>query len=87
MKRKRFYQGNYTTRGIMSTLNYLCKHDVSDEDCYKCIKHGIVFRCPDGCPDFADVRADMTQDQLAERKRLMDMLGRKDPFELGESNR
>ena len=71
----------------MSTLNYLCKNDISDEDCYKCIEHGIVLRCPNGCPDFKDVRADMTKEELSERKKLLDMLGRTDPFELGEANR
>lgn len=70
----------------MSTLNYLCKHDISDEDCYKCIKKGIVLRCPSSCPDFEDVRADMSKAQLDERQKLMDVLGRTDPFELGEPN-
>ncbi len=70
----------------MSTLNYLCKHDVSDEDCYKCIKHGIVFKCPPRCPDFYDIRQDMSKEGLEERARLMKQLGRTDPFELGEPN-
>ncbi len=70
----------------MNTLNYLCKYDVSDEDCYKCVKHGIVFKCPSGCPDFADVRADMSKEMLEDRARLMKQLGRTDPFELGEPN-
>ena len=63
----------------MSTLNYLCKHDISDEDCYKCLKHGIVFKCPEDCPDFDDVRADMSPAILAERERLMKILGVTDP--------
>lgn len=62
----------------MSTLNYLCKHDVSDDDCYKCMKNGIVFRCPENCPDFDDVRQDMSKEMLAERERLMKILGIKD---------
>lgn len=70
----------------MSTLNYLCRNDISDDDCYKCIKHGIVFKCPKACPDFADVRADMSKEVLEERTRLMKQLGRTDPFELGEPN-
>lgn len=62
----------------MNTLNYLCKHDVSDDDCYKCTKHGIVYRCPVGCPDFDDVRKDMSPAMLKERERLMKILGVKD---------
>lgn len=70
----------------MSTLNYLCKHDISDDDCYKCIKHGIVFKCPKACPDFEDVRKDMSKEVLEERAKLMEQLGRTDSFELGEPN-
>ena len=62
----------------MTTLNYLCEHDVSDEDCYKCMKHGIVFGCPADCPDFKDVRDSMTPEMKAERERLMKILGVKD---------
>lgn len=70
----------------MSTLNYLCKNDISEDDCYKCIKHGITFKCPSNCPDFADVRADMTEEQLKARQNLMELLGMSDPFKLGETN-
>ena len=59
-------------------LNYLCENDVSDEDCFKCIIHGIKFRCPDDCPDFKDVRSGMSEEMLAERERLMKILGRTD---------
>lgn len=62
----------------MSTLNYLCENDVSDDDCYKCVVHGILFGCPKDCPDFADARKRMTKEQLAERERLMAILGVKD---------
>lgn len=57
------------------TLNYLCENDVSDEDCYKCYKRGIIFGCPPNCPDFKDARAQMSPEMLAERDRLMKMLG------------
>ena len=57
------------------SLNYLCENDVSDEDCYKCSKHGIVFRCPDGCPDFNDIRKKMTLEEREERSILMKKLG------------
>ena len=30
----------------MRNYNYLCKHDVSDEDCYKCPWHPL---CRGGC--------------------------------------
>ena len=63
----------------MSTLNYLCKHDVSDEDCYKCMKYGIMFSCPANCEYFEDVRSQMTTEMLKERERLMKQLGVSDP--------
>ena len=60
------------------TLNYLCENDISDEDCYKCSRHGIVFRCTAGCPDFKDVRKKMSAEQLRERNELMEKMGIKD---------
>lgn len=62
----------------MSGLNYLCDYDVSDEDCYKCFKHGIIFRCPENCPDFEDARKRMSPEMLAERERLMKIMGVED---------
>ena len=62
----------------MTRLNYLCKHDVSDEDCYKCMKRGIIFGCPDNCPDFEDMRANMSASMLDARAKLMGMLGVKE---------
>ena len=35
-------------------LNNNCKNNVSDEDCCKCMKLGIIFRCPTGCEYFED---------------------------------
>lgn len=70
----------------MSTLNYLCENDISDEDCYKCLKHGITFICPDNCPDFEDVRKNMSPELLAERTRLMEMLGVKDDERFSKGN-
>lgn len=64
----------------MPTLNYLCTHDISDEDCYKCDIHGIKYGCDRTCPDFEDVRKHMTKEERAERQKLMDILGRSDPF-------
>lgn len=37
-------------------LNTNCKYDVSDEDCYRCMKRGIVFSCPTLCEHFEDAR-------------------------------
>lgn len=62
----------------MSGLNYLCLNDVSDDDCYKCMKHGIIFRCPNPCPDFDDAREQMSPREKAARKLLMELLGMKD---------
>lgn len=62
----------------MATLNYLCRHDVSDEDCYKCMVNGIVFGCPEDCPDFSDVRDNMSDSMLEMREELMKQLGVKD---------
>lgn len=70
----------------MSTLNYLCRNDISDDDCYKCIKHGIVFTCPKACPDFEDIRKEMSKEMLEARSKLMEQLGLKDAFEVGEPN-
>lgn len=60
------------------TLNYLCENDISDDDCNKCLKHGITFRCPTNCPDFRDVRKRMSPEMRAEREQLMTALGVKD---------
>ena len=70
----------------MNGLNYLCRHDVSDEDCYKCMKRGIVMRCPENCEYFDDRRKGMSEAQLKERAELMKKLGVKDqlPWETGD---
>ena len=60
------------------TLNYLCENDISDEDCLRCLINGIKFGCPEDCPDFKDVRKQMTPEMLEERERLMNILGVKD---------
>ena len=58
---------------------YLCKYDDADEDCYRCLKHGLIFESEcRTCPDFYDVRKDMTPEQLAERARLMKIMGVED---------
>ena len=62
----------------MSTLNYLCENDCSDDDCYRCLKRGIIFGCPKDCPDFVDARSKMSPEMLAERERLMKILGVED---------
>ena len=62
------------------SLNYLCTHDISDDDCYKCDIHGIQFGCDNTCPDFNDVRSHMSESMLAERQRIMDLAGMKDTF-------
>ena len=71
----------------MRTLNYLCEYDISDEDCFRCYKHGIKFRCPDNCHDFKDVRKGMTAEMLAERERLMAIMGVKDDPKWSEGTR
>lgn len=35
-------------------LNDECKHNISDEDCYKCMKLGIIFGCPVRCEYFEE---------------------------------
>ena len=37
------------------TLNYNCIHNVSDEDCNKCLIHGILPACPERCNDYNKV--------------------------------
>ena len=70
----------------MSTLNYLCTNDISDEDCNRCLVHGIKYRCPDGCPDFDDVRKHMSPEVLAERERFMTIMGIKDDERWGNAD-
>ena len=36
----------------MNGLDIPCKFDISDEDCRKCLKYGIIFHCPDDCPEY-----------------------------------
>lgn len=60
------------------SLNYLCDHDISDDDCNRCSVHGITYRCPEGCPDFKDVRKEMSPEILSERNRLMEKFDIKD---------
>ena len=62
----------------MSHYSYLCKNDLSDEDCKKCSKCGIILKCPVNCQYFEDIRKDMTPEILEERARLMAILGTKD---------
>lgn len=42
-------------------LNDRCKNNVSDEDCYKCMKYGIVLSCPPGCKEFEDEQPEEKQ--------------------------
>ena len=62
----------------MRTLNYLCEHDISDDDCYRCEIHGIRFGCSSDCPDFKDVRKNMSAEVLNMRGQLMMELGVED---------
>ena len=62
----------------MTGLNYLCENDISDDDCLRCGVHGIMFSCPIDCPDFRDARKSMSPEILAERDRLMKVLGVED---------
>lgn len=51
---------------------YLCKHDLSDDDCYKCAIHGYMRKGECSlCPDFEDMRAEMPEDILALREKIM----------------
>lgn len=59
-------------------LNYLCDHDISEDDCNRCSIHGITYRCPEGCPDFKDVRKEMPPEVSKERNRLMEKFDIKD---------
>ena len=56
---------------------YLCKHNISDDDCYRCGKHGLIFDCKN-CSDFDDVRKTMPPELLALRNRIMQEHGLKD---------
>lgn len=39
-------------------LNDECKHNISDDDCYKCFKQGIIFSCPVACEHFEDIMSE-----------------------------
>ena len=60
------------------SLNYLCNHDISDDDCNRCSVHGITYRCPEGCSDFKDARKEMSPEVSRERNRLMKKFDVKD---------
>lgn len=34
------------------SYNYACIHECGDEDCGKCMVHGIIMYCPCDCPDY-----------------------------------
>ena len=65
------------------SLNYLCSHDISDDDCLRCAIHGLKFTCPEGCPDFDDIRIGMPEELKRERERLMKILGVEDKIPEG----
>lgn len=31
-----------------------CMYFDGDDDCNKCVKHGIIYSCPYDCPDYID---------------------------------
>lgn len=37
-------------------LNQYCVHNVSDDDCNKCMKYGIIFVCPTACEYYEEYR-------------------------------
>lgn len=58
---------------------YLCKHNISDEDCYKCTVHRYISKSDcEGCEDFQDIRLDIPADVLALREKIMKEHGLKD---------
>ena len=61
---------------------YLCKHNISDDDCYRCGKHGLIFDSDcRGCQDFDDVRKKMPPEVLALREKIMKENGLKDQLD------
>jgi len=46
-----------------------CVYDDSDEDCYKCVKHGYVLSC-EGCKDYETLfdRAKKSIEKMKERE-------------------
>lgn len=34
-----------------------------DDDCNKCVKHGIIYSCPVPCPDYDDCFGNKQQDK------------------------
>lgn len=40
-----------------------CMNYDGDEDCYKCCKHGIIYFCPNPCPDYVDFFGQNSQEK------------------------
>ena len=54
-------------KGKEMALDDRCRHNVSDDDCFKCMKHGILLTCLPGCKDFEDV---LTEEQREHLKKI-----------------
>lgn len=53
-------------------LNAACYNDVSDDDCHKCLKYGIIARCEINCPYFTmNGRYDEEDKKQIERYKKM----------------
>lgn len=44
-----------------------CPYECSDDDCYKCAKHGYQFSC-DGCEDYEKFKEEEKQSHLKKGK-------------------
>lgn len=53
-------------------LNCACYNDVSDDDCYKCLKYGIIVRCEINCPYFT-MNGRYDEEDKEQIKRYRDM--------------
>lgn len=50
--------------------SYGCMHDVGDEDCAKCILHGILLNdCPYMCEDYEDINGNHPHREYWEQER------------------
>lgn len=47
--------------------NYDCPYECSDDDCYKCAKHGYRFSC-EGCEDYENYQKEAREAFLKRQK-------------------
>lgn len=50
-------------------LDVHCIHDVSDEDCNKCMVYGLIYCCPEDCKEFRDSVYKCSKEEASKKRR------------------